>query len=119
MDHYLNQSEFLPYLNNEAGTDEAKAAIKERVTNLNGAMLVMFTEDSVVYPKESEWFQQLEADDMVTPQPLADSAFWQDDYIGLRALDEAGKVDWISIVGDHLQFSQSDIDNTFIPFLMQ
>lgn len=57
MEHYLNQSEFLPYLNNEAGTEEAKAAIKERVTGLNGAMLVMFTEDSVVYPKESEWFQ--------------------------------------------------------------
>jgi palmitoyl-protein thioesterase len=59
MTHYLNSSEFLPYLNNEAGTDDAKTAIKERFSSLNGAMLVMFTEDSVVYPKESEWFQQL------------------------------------------------------------
>jgi palmitoyl-protein thioesterase len=82
-------------------------------------MLVMFTEDSVVFPKESEWFMQLQADDMVTAQPIDQSAFWQEDYIGLRALDEAGKVDWISIVGDHLEFSQSDIDNTFIPFLLQ
>jgi palmitoyl-protein thioesterase len=57
MAHYLKGSEFLPYLNNEAGTDEAKAAIKARFSGLNGAMLVMFTEDSVVYPKESEWFQ--------------------------------------------------------------
>ena len=118
-EHYLSQSEFLPYLNNEAGTDEAKAAIKARFSGLNGAMLVKFTEDTVVYPKESEWFEQLDASDMITPQPLCESAFWKDDYIGLRALDEAGKVDWISIVGDHLQFSQSEIDNTFIPFLMQ
>ncbi len=56
-EHYLNQSEFLPYLNNEAGTDEAKAAIKARFSGLNGAMLVKFTEDTVVYPKESEWFE--------------------------------------------------------------
>lgn len=57
MNHYLKGSEFLPYLNNEAGTDVAKAEIKARFSGLNGAMLVMFTEDSVVYPKESEWFQ--------------------------------------------------------------
>ena len=56
IDHYLNESEFLPYLNNEAGEEAAKAAIKDRFSSLNGAMLVMFTEDSVVYPKESEWF---------------------------------------------------------------
>lgn len=78
----------------------------------------MFTEDSVVYPKESEWFQQLENDE-VTVQPLEDSDFYQQDYIGLKALNEAGKVTFISIVGDHLQFSESDIDNTFVPFLLQ
>lgn len=66
MTHYLNQSEFLPYLNNEAGTDDAKTAIKDRFTALNAVMLVLFTEDSVVYPKESEWFQQLEVSDMTT-----------------------------------------------------
>lgn len=57
MELYLKDSEFLPYLNNEAGTDEAMAAIKARFSSLNGAMLVMFTEDSVVYPYQSEWFQ--------------------------------------------------------------
>ncbi len=57
MEQYLSESEMLPYLNNEAGTEEAKAAIKTRFSSLHGAMLVMFTEDSVVYPKESEWFQ--------------------------------------------------------------
>jgi hypothetical protein len=65
MTHYLNESEFLPYLNNEAGEESAKASIKARFSALNGAMLVKFTEDSVVFPKESEWFQQL-SDDYVT-----------------------------------------------------
>jgi hypothetical protein len=50
---------FLPYLNNEAGDEATKATNKERFSALNSAMLVMFSEDTVVYPKESEWFQQL------------------------------------------------------------
>ena len=118
MDLYLKYSEFLPYLNNELGTDEAMASNKERFSSLHGLMAVMFTEDTMVYPKESEWFQQLEASDMVTAQPLEDSQFYSEDLIGLRTLNEAGAVQFISIEGDHLQFSQSDIDDTFIPFLL-
>jgi palmitoyl-protein thioesterase len=54
---YLESNQFLPYLNNEKGTEEAKAARKKRFSNLNGAMFVLFTRDDVVIPPESEWFQ--------------------------------------------------------------
>jgi palmitoyl-protein thioesterase len=57
MDSYLADSVFLPYLNNEVGDDATKATVKTRFSALNAAMLVMFSEDTVVYPKESEWFQ--------------------------------------------------------------
>jgi len=77
----------------------------------------MFTEDSMVFPKESEWFQQLESDNK-TLQPLEESTFYKEDLIGLKYLTEAGKVQHVSIVGDHLQFSESDVENTFIPFLL-
>lgn len=56
MDQYLADSVFLPALNNEAGDDQTKADAKARFTSLNAALLVMFSEDTVVYPKESEWF---------------------------------------------------------------
>ena len=77
---------------------------------------MMFTEDSMVHPKESEWFQQMGEDGEV--QALEDSDFYKEDYIGLRALNEAGKVSFVSVVGDHLQFSESDIENTIVPFLL-
>jgi len=118
MEEYLNDTAFLPYLNNEAGEEADKAAIKARFSGLNGAMLVMFTEDTMVYPKESEWFQQLNTD-MKTVEELKDSTFYKEDFIGLRALDEAKKVQYISIEGDHLQFSTEDVDTYFIPFLTQ
>jgi len=79
-------------------------------------MLVMFTEDTMVYPKESEWFQELNG--LMKVQPLEKSDFYKEDYIGLRSLNEAGKVQFVSIDGDHLQFSQANITDTFIPFLL-
>lgn len=92
-------------MNNEAGSDDEKAAIKERFTSLNGVMLVKFTEDVTVFPKESEWFQAVDPADMKTVIPLHDSDFWKQDYIGLAKLDAESKVQWIEIAGGHLQFS--------------
>jgi palmitoyl-protein thioesterase len=114
---YLADSVFLPTLNNERGDDATKATTKSKFASLDRAMLVMFDGDTVVHPQESEWFQQF-VPGTTEVEPLKDSAFWIDDYIGLRALDEAGKVSFVSITGDHLQFSEEDIQNTFIPFLL-
>lgn len=108
---------FLPYLNNELGSDEAKAANKARFSALNAVMLTMFSQDTMVYPKQSEWFWQLEKD-LTTVQPLEESQFYQDDLIGLKTLNEAGKVTFNEVQGNHLQFSQSDIDDIFVPFLL-
>lgn len=115
MEQYLEGSIFLPHLNNEEDDASTQAARKDRFTALNGALLMMFTEDTVIYPKESEWFQQLDTDGNV--QPLEESDFYQEDYLGVRALNEAGKIQFVSVVGDHLQFSESDVQNTILPFL--
>lgn len=56
MDKYLKGSVFLPHLNNEEDDDTTKADRKARFSALNGALLMLFTEDTMVYPKESEWF---------------------------------------------------------------
>lgn len=111
-------SVFLPYLNNEELTEAAdtRAARKERFSALNGAMLMMFTEDTMVHPKESEWFQQMDSEGNL--QALEDSDFYKNDYLGVKALNEAGRIQFVSVVGDHLQFSADDISNTIVPFLL-
>ena len=70
----------------------------------------------MVYPKESEWFHQLDENNQVVD--LEDTDFYVNDYIGLRSLNEAGKVEFVSVVGDHLQFTDEDIENTIVPFLL-
>lgn len=117
MSEYIADSVFLPWLNNEEGEAEAMASNKERFSSLYGLMLVMFTEDSVVYPKESEWFQELNS--FMKVEPLEKSAFYQSDLIGLKTLNDAGKVQFVPIVGDHLQFTDQDVTDIFVPFLMQ
>lgn len=68
---------------------------------LNGALFVMFSEDTVVYPKESEWFWELQSD-MTTVLPVNETDLYKNDMIGLKALDEAGKVTYDTFKGNHL-----------------
>lgn len=58
----------------------------QRFTALEGAYLVMFTEDSVIHPKETAHFMTNDAD-YKKVAPLYESDFYVKDYIGLRALD--------------------------------
>jgi len=55
---YLDYSVFLPTLNNEhtKGRGSLSQLKKEKFSALNGALLVMFDADTVVYPKETAWF---------------------------------------------------------------
>ena len=80
-------------------------------------MLGMFQKDSVIYPKETAWFQQLDVKGNLLSLNATD--FYNDDFIGLKAMNEAKKVHWVSFDGDHLQFTTDDIKNTIVPFLNQ
>jgi len=79
-------------------------------------MFVMFADDTVVYPRESEWFGELEIDGSVTPMEKTD--LYKQDTIGLKKLNEAGRVQLISWPGQHLEMSDALIDKDLIPFLM-
>lgn len=40
-----------------------------------------------------------------------------EDWIGLRTLDEAGKVKFINVTGNHLDISTSDMEKYVVPYL--
>jgi palmitoyl-protein thioesterase len=116
MTEYLADSAFLPYVNNEKGDADTMAAIKARFTSLNNVLLMKFNEDMVVYPRESEWFWQLDNDFNVVQ--LEDTTFYTEDWIGLKQMNEAGKVIFSGVEGDHLQFTEEDIETIIVPFLL-
>jgi palmitoyl-protein thioesterase len=61
MKDYLEDSVFLPYLNNEKQHDRFDLN-KERFTKVNGMMLVMFNKDSMIYPPATAHFNSYDLD---------------------------------------------------------
>ncbi|EGD77142.1 palmitoyl-protein thioesterase 3 [Salpingoeca rosetta] len=91
---YMEKSTFLADLNNERL--HKNATYKEHITSLKTMMLIYSKEDFVVNPRQSGWFQHFRAfsgpgkNGVVVP--LRDSLFYKLDYIGVKALDESGRL---------------------------
>ena len=115
---YLTGSVFLPKMNNEhkAYRESQFGALRtQRMSDLNSVYLGMFTKDTMIYPKETAWFQSVNEHGQVVP--LQDSDFYKNDFIGLKALNDTGKVTFASFEGEHLQFTRKDITDKIIPAL--
>lgn len=104
--NYLAYNDFLPNLLNEK--HEKSSDIKERFTKLKKLILVKFSEDTMINPPETAWFQFW--DENYNVEPFEKSKFYQNDYIGLRELNESGKVDFEKLPGNHLDFDYEDLE---------
>lgn len=62
MKTYEEKSVFLPAINNEEETThqgiftDMASLRKSRFMNINKAMFIMFSQDTMIYPKETAWF---------------------------------------------------------------
>ncbi|KAF5206713.1 palmitoyl-protein thioesterase 1-like [Thalictrum thalictroides] len=113
---YLSGCKFLPKLNNEI-PDERNATYKERFTSLQNLVLIMFEHDTVLIPKETSWFGYYPDGAFEPVLPPQQTKLYVEDWIGLRTLDEAGKVKYISVPGNHLGISRSDMKKYVVPYL--
>lgn len=98
---YLAHSRFLADVNNERPESRSPIA-KERLTALDGMVVVKFANDLMVVPKESAWFQQRDPTSG-EPEPLEASAFYREDWVGVRTLAEQNKLEFHELPGTHLQ----------------
>jgi palmitoyl-protein thioesterase len=114
---YLKDSVFLPALNNEHSSSDYASLRKASFSGINAGLFVMFSEDTVIYPKETAHFAGLDKHGQVLK--LEDSDFYKNDLIGLKTLNEAKKLKFDTVDGDHLQFTTEYIKDTLIPFLMK
>ena len=63
---YVNKSVFLPPMNNEhlSGGYVSKLRMNNFKT-INAGLFIMFSEDTMIYPKETAWFQSVDVDGKV------------------------------------------------------
>ncbi|XP_018447533.2 uncharacterized protein LOC108819047 [Raphanus sativus] len=117
MTKYLEHSKYLPNLNNER-PDERNSIFKDRSTSLHNLVLVMFQNDTTLIPKETSWFGYYTDEGFDTLLSTQQTKLYREDWIGLKALDDVGKVKFVSVSGDHLMIAYEDVVKYVVPYLM-
>ncbi|KIK68818.1 hypothetical protein GYMLUDRAFT_34807 [Collybiopsis luxurians FD-317 M1] len=114
LDTYLVANPFLPSINNEDPLNRNHTFAKN-LASLNAFILILFTQDKTVVPKESSWFgSEVANDDIQSAQhvlsrpilPMHLQPLYIEDWIGLRTLDERGSVIFETCEGEHMQISE-------------
>ena len=110
---YQQGSIFLADLNNEKDTKNPD--YKARMINLDKVVLIKFAADTMILPGETAWFSFINVNDEVIN--YKDTELYKQDFIGIKTLDEANKIHFVTLPGNHLRFSYSDIDSVMVPAL--
>ncbi|XP_025193576.1 palmitoyl-protein thioesterase 1 isoform X2 [Melanaphis sacchari] len=100
---YIKGSNFLADINNERFIN---TNYRENLLKLKNFILVMFTNDTMVIPKESEWFAFYSPGQDKEILPLEQSVLYLTDRLGLKVLEESERLHFLSVPGNHLQFSE-------------
>ncbi|KAL9246864.1 hypothetical protein vseg_020350 [Gypsophila vaccaria] len=117
MEGYLDKCRFLPKLNNEI-PGERNATYKKRFSSLENLVLIMGEQDTVLVPRETSWFGYYPDGAFSPVLPAQETKLYTEDWIGLKTLDDAGRVKFVSVAGNHLRISDEDMKKHMVPYLM-
>ena len=110
LESYLESSNFLADINNER--QEKNETYKTNMLKLDNFAMYMFEDDTTVIPKESAWFDDYnQTDDEVVK--LRDREIYKEDWLGLRALNESGRLHALTTPGGHMQLSEEVLEEAF------
>eukprot|EP00795_Rhopilema_esculentum_P007651 gene7651-13472_t len=112
---YKEKSIFLAEINQEK---EFKQSYKTNLMKLKNFIMVKFLKDTMVDPRESEWFGYYVPGQAKVTQRLQDTDLYKKDLLGLQEMDKAGKLHFLASDGDHLRFTEQFLEEKIInPFL--
>merc|ERR1712228_639482 len=74
--------------------------------NIENFVMVMFTKDTMVVPKESAHFGYYAPGQDSKIVPLFESDIFINDRLGLHELNSTGRIHFLEMEGDHLQFTE-------------
>ncbi len=103
LENYLEYSNFLADVNNER--ELKNATYKENLGRLEKFVMFVFSEDTVVVPKESAWFGEKNST-AGDGRKVREREIYKEDWIGLRGLDEGGRLVFEVAEGGHMQIGE-------------
>ncbi|MCJ1288326.1 hypothetical protein MMC26_007681 [Xylographa opegraphella] len=110
LEAYLEHSNFLADVNNERVSKNE--TYKQNLLKLEKFVMYLFSDDTVVLPKESSWFSDVNA---TTGEEikLKDRPMYKKDWLGLKTLDEQHKLEFKIAEGGHMQLSDKLLEEVF------
>ncbi|KAF2870718.1 Alpha/Beta hydrolase protein [Massariosphaeria phaeospora] len=107
---YLAHSNFLADINNERARKNTTYAAN--MAALDRFIMYVFANDTTVIPKESGWFAQTNISSGEVVE-LRDRPIYQQDWIGLKELDEKGGLVFETTSGGHMTFEDDVLEHVF------
>jgi len=101
---YVEKSLFIAEINNEKAVKNESYAVN--LASLENFVMVKHNQDSMVEPRESSHFEFYVPGQADVLQPLRETPLYTEDRIGLKALDESGRLHFLTVEGNHLEFSR-------------
>ncbi|KAH9258239.1 hypothetical protein BASA81_003288 [Batrachochytrium salamandrivorans] len=108
---YLEHCSFLPEFLDHAMANTA------RLTSLRKLVLIMAQRDTMIIPKESEWFGALQTNSRSIVVPAEHQPWYQ--TLGLNVLQSSGRLITATTAGNHLDFSKRELDEWIDLHLLQ
>jgi len=114
---FLNGSHYLADINNERL--EKNAEYRENLLKLENFVLAKWLQDQTIIPGASAHFGfYLDGQDILT-EDLQSLALYTEDWLGLKSLDQQGKLHFREMQGDHMDFNwEWFTENIVLPFLV-
>ena len=109
---YYNSKSVLLNVNNIKNFDQRA---KDRFSSLEKLVLVQFKRDTMITPRESAFFQELDENHNLVE--MEDTEIYKKDLFGLKTLNEAGKITKFLIDEKHCYYSWEDLNTYLIPFV--
>jgi len=103
-DVYKQKSVFLADINNERSVNES---YKQNLKKLQNFVMIKFLQDSMVQPKDSEWFGFYKIGQSTEIVDLQNSTLYTEDRLGLKEMDQQGKLHFLSVDADHLHITDA------------
>lgn len=119
---FLTRNQYLPKINNLLGMNQPNATqYRNNMLAVKQMVLSQATEDTVVYPFQSEQFGGYQWTNGNKTNPvvytLENSDQWTYDYLGLKTLTLTNRTVFTQFQGDHLKFNDSYWNDVILPYL--
>merc|ERR1712032_801623 len=97
---------------------EIKSDFKS-LSSLDKLVLVKAKEDTMIQPKESEWFGYFKDGQRKDLWTMEEAPWFKENWFGLKDLHTEGKIAFEESSGDHLRFSKAEFRSIINNYLVE